>query len=120
MTSEDRVAKRPKGRVLVDYNQNAWDGRSHRLLGPPPPARRDVSDADYLERVERAFRIEDFRIDNVRPAIQEEQAILQAAAAEERNASISANTCSRSRDPAYNLAPSHPVRSRSLRMPASS
>ncbi len=24
MTSEYRVAKRPKGRVLVDYNQNAW------------------------------------------------------------------------------------------------
>ncbi len=24
MTSEYKVAKRPKGRVLVDYNQNAW------------------------------------------------------------------------------------------------
>ena len=24
MTSEYRVAKRPRGRVLVDYNQNAW------------------------------------------------------------------------------------------------
>ena len=24
MTAEYRVAKRPHGRVLVDYNQNAW------------------------------------------------------------------------------------------------
>ena len=27
VTAEYRVAKRPRGRVLVDYNQNAW-GRS--------------------------------------------------------------------------------------------
>ena len=52
MTSEYRVAKRPKGRVLADYNQNAW-GRTPLLaargrtdlesfLAAPPkrPARR--------------------------------------------------------------------------------
>ena len=35
MTAEYRIAKRPAGRVLVDYNQNAWDARSR------PSIRRD-------------------------------------------------------------------------------
>ena len=34
MTSEYRVAKRPRGRVLVDYNQNAWGQHAgQHLLG---------------------------------------------------------------------------------------
>ena len=31
ITAEYRIAKRPRGRVLVDYNQNAWCERSHRF-----------------------------------------------------------------------------------------
>ena len=38
MTSEYRVAKRPRGRVLVDYNQNAW-GRTLASVYSPRPTR---------------------------------------------------------------------------------
>jgi bifunctional non-homologous end joining protein LigD len=66
MTSEYRVAKRPKGRVLVDYNQNAW-GRtlaSIYSVRPTPPA--SVSTPLEWAEVEKGVRIEDFRLDNVR------------------------------------------------------
>ena len=38
LTSEYRIAKRPKGRVLVDYNQNAW-GRTLASVYSPRPTR---------------------------------------------------------------------------------
>ena len=44
ITAEYRVAKRPRGRVLVDYNQNGGAARSRRSIrcgrGPTRPSRR--------------------------------------------------------------------------------
>ena len=39
MTAEYRVAKRPHGRVLVDYNQNAWGSTLASVYSPAAPAR---------------------------------------------------------------------------------
>ena len=49
ITAEYRVAKRPRGRVLVDYNQNAWGTHAGVDLFRPAPARGDRVDAGHLE-----------------------------------------------------------------------
>ena len=69
MTAEYKVAKRPRGRVLIDYNQNAW-GRtlaSIYSVRPRPPA--SVSTPVTWEEIDRGVKIEDFRLDNVRERI---------------------------------------------------
>ena len=65
LTAEYRVAKRPRGRVLVDYNQNAWGRTLASLYSPRPKPRATVSTPVTWTEVERGFAIEDFRIDNV-------------------------------------------------------
>ena len=45
MTSEYRVAKRPEGRVLVDYNQNAWGSTLASIYSVRPHAAGDGVDA---------------------------------------------------------------------------
>ena len=65
ITAEYRIAKRPKGRVLVDYNQNAW-GRtlaSAYSIRPKPLATASAPVA--WDEVEDGIAIEDFRIDNL-------------------------------------------------------
>src|SRR5258708_3298898 len=66
MTSEYRVAKRPKERVLVDYNQNAWGRTLASVYSVRPHPRACVSTPISWTEVDAAVRIEDFRIDNVR------------------------------------------------------
>ena len=66
LTSEYRVAKRPKGRVLVDYNQNAWGRTLASVYSVRPHPRACVSTPVAWTEVENGCRIEDFRIDNVR------------------------------------------------------
>lgn len=66
MTSEYRVAKRPKGRVLVDYNQNAWGRTLASVYSVRPHPRACVSTPVTWEEVDRGVNVEDFRIDNVR------------------------------------------------------
>jgi bifunctional non-homologous end joining protein LigD len=66
MTSEYRVAKRPKGRVLVDYNQNAWGRTLASVYSVRPHPRACVSTPVTWEEVDAGIAIEDFRIDNVR------------------------------------------------------
>ena len=65
ITAEYRVAKRPAGRVLVDYNQNAWGRTLASAYSVRPKPGTPVSTPVTWEEVERGFRIEDFRIDNV-------------------------------------------------------
>ena len=43
ITAEYRVAKRPAGRVLVDYNQNAWGRTLASVYSPRPRPRATVS-----------------------------------------------------------------------------
>ena len=65
ITAEYRVAKRPKGHVLVDYNQNAWGRTLASVYSVRPKPRAPVSTPVTWEEVERGVRIEDFRIENV-------------------------------------------------------
>ena len=66
MTSEYKVAKRPHGRVLVDYNQNAWGRTLASIYSVRPRPLAPVSTPVTWTEVEKGIRIEDFRIDNVR------------------------------------------------------
>ena len=65
MTAEYRVAKRPRGRVLVDYNQNAWGRTLASIYSPRPRPEATVSTPVTWKEVERGVRIEDFTIRNV-------------------------------------------------------
>ena len=69
MTSEYRVAKRPRGRVLVDYNQNAWGRTLASIYSVRPTPLATVSTPLEWPEVSRGVRIEDFRLDNVRERI---------------------------------------------------
>ncbi len=65
ITAEYRVAKRPKGRVLVDYNQNAWGRTLASVYSVRPKPRAPVSTPVTWKEVESGVQIEDFRLDNV-------------------------------------------------------
>jgi bifunctional non-homologous end joining protein LigD len=59
------VAKRPKGRVLVDYNQNAWGRTLASIYSIRPRPKASVSTPVKWSELERGLQIDDFRIDNV-------------------------------------------------------
>jgi bifunctional non-homologous end joining protein LigD len=65
VTAEYKVAKRPKGRVLVDYNQNAWGRTLASIYSVRPKPQATVSTPVTWKELERGVAIEDFRIDNV-------------------------------------------------------
>src|SRR5688500_14440031 len=69
MTSEYRVAKRPRGRVLVDYNQNAWGRTLASIYSVRPRPQATVSTPVTWKEIDKGVRIEDFRLDNVRDRI---------------------------------------------------
>ena len=64
ITAEYRIADRPRGRVLVDYNQNAWGRTLASIYSVRPTERATVSTPVTWEEVERGVEIEDFRVDN--------------------------------------------------------
>ena len=65
ITAEYRVANRPAGRVLVDYNQNAWGHTLASIYSPRPKPRAPVSTPVTWDEVARGIAIDDFRIDNL-------------------------------------------------------
>jgi bifunctional non-homologous end joining protein LigD len=65
ITSEYRIANRPAGRVLVDYNQNAWGRTLASVYSVRATPKATVSTPVAWKEIERGIRIEDFRIDNV-------------------------------------------------------
>jgi len=69
LTTEYRVASRPKGRVLVDYNQNAWGRTLASIYSVRPTPLATVSTPLDWDEVEAGAAIDDFRIDNVRARI---------------------------------------------------
>ena len=69
MTSEYKVAKRPKGRVLVDYNQNAWGRTLASIYSVRPTPVASVSTPLDWSEVDKGIRIEDFTLENVRPRL---------------------------------------------------
>ena len=71
ITTEYRVAKRPRGHVLVDYNQNARGRTLASVYSVRPKPRAPVSTPVTWEEAREGIRTEDFRLDNVRPRIAE-------------------------------------------------
>lgn len=65
ITAEYRIATRPRSRVLVDYNQNAWGRTLASIYSVRPRPDATVSTPLKWEEVERGVRIEDFVMNNV-------------------------------------------------------
>src|SRR5437762_10748074 len=53
ITAEYRVAKRPRGRVLVDYNQNRWGSTLASVYSPRPRPEATVSTPVAWKEVDR-------------------------------------------------------------------
>jgi bifunctional non-homologous end joining protein LigD len=68
ITAEYRIAKRPAGRVLVDYNQNAWGRTLASIYSVRPKPAAPVSMPVSWRQIELGFKMTDYRIDNV-PAL---------------------------------------------------
>jgi bifunctional non-homologous end joining protein LigD len=69
ITVEYAVKRRPRGRVLVDYNQNASGRTLASIYSVRPTPLASVSTPVGWDEIERGFRIEDFRVENVRERI---------------------------------------------------
>ena len=69
ITAEYRIAKRPRNRVLVDYNQNAWGRTLASVYSVRPHPKATVSTPITWKELKQGVRIEDFRVDNVRQRI---------------------------------------------------
>jgi bifunctional non-homologous end joining protein LigD len=65
LTAIYQVSKRPKNRVLVDYNQNAWGRTLASVYSVRPKELPTVSTPIRWKELERGLQMEDFRIDNV-------------------------------------------------------
>jgi len=64
ITAEYRKVKRPHGRVLVDYNQNAWGRTLSSIYSVRPTPFAGASMPVTWDEVEKGVKIEDFRLDN--------------------------------------------------------
>jgi bifunctional non-homologous end joining protein LigD len=71
LTAEYRKVKRPYGRVLVDYNQNAWGRTLASIYSVRPTPFAGASMPVTWEEVEEGVRVEDFRIDNAPARLQD-------------------------------------------------
>ena len=65
LTAQYRVAKRPRGRVLVDYNQNAWGRTLASVYSVRPTPVASVSAPVGWDEIERGITIEQFTMDVV-------------------------------------------------------
>lgn len=65
MTAQYRVAKRPHGRVLVDYNQNAWGRTLASVYSVRPTKVASVSTPLTWDELERGVTSEQFTMDVV-------------------------------------------------------
>lgn len=65
VTAEYRIADRPKGRVLVDYNQNAWGRTLASVYSVRPVPDATVSTPVTWEEIEQDVEIGDFTIRTV-------------------------------------------------------
>ncbi len=65
ITAEYRVAKRPTGRVLVDYNQNAWGRTLASVYSARPKPEGTVSAPVTWEEIEAGIDLPDLTMDTV-------------------------------------------------------
>lgn len=64
-TAEYVRAKRPKGRVLIDYNQNRWGSTLASVYSVRPTIKAMASAPVTWAEVQAGCELEDFRIDNL-------------------------------------------------------
>src|SRR5207249_6716709 len=64
ITAEYKIAKRPAGRVLVDYNQNAWGRTLAGVYSVRPRSGAPVSMPVTWKEIERGITIEQFNLLN--------------------------------------------------------
>lgn len=69
ITAEYRVAKRPAGHVLVDYNQNAWNRTLASVYSVRPKPAASISTPVTWEEVGRGIEIDDFTMKTVPPRV---------------------------------------------------
>ena len=69
VTAEYRIANRPAGRVLIDYNQNAWGKTLASVYSVRAVAHASVSTPVHWDEVEAGVETHDFTIRNVRERI---------------------------------------------------
>jgi bifunctional non-homologous end joining protein LigD len=69
ITAEYKIAKRPQGRVLVDYNQNAWGRTLSSVYSVRPRKLAPVSMPMTWKEIERGITIEQFTLKNARQRI---------------------------------------------------
>jgi bifunctional non-homologous end joining protein LigD len=72
ITAEYRIAKRPLGRVLVDYNQNAWGRTLASIYSVRPRPLATVSTPVTWKDVEDGVSVDDFTIHSVPARIREQ------------------------------------------------
>ena len=65
ITTAYRREKRPRGRVLVDYNQNRWGSTLASIYSPRPRPEASVSTPVTWKEIARGIRIEEFTMLNV-------------------------------------------------------
>src|SRR5688572_22811668 len=63
LTAQYRVAKRPRGRVLVDYNQNAWGRTLASVYSVRPTAAASISTPVTWREVERGLEPSQFTLE---------------------------------------------------------
>ena len=71
LTAVYRIADRPGGRVLVDYNQNAWGRTLASVYSPRPRPGATVSTPLTWDEVEAGVALADFDIHTVPPRLRE-------------------------------------------------
>jgi bifunctional non-homologous end joining protein LigD len=69
ITAEYKIAKRPQGRVLVDYNQNAWGRTLSGIYSVRPRDGAPVSMPATWKEIEKGVTIEQFNLMNARKRI---------------------------------------------------
>ena len=84
ITSEYRIAKRPAGRVLVDYNQNAWGRTLASVYSVRAKPEAAVSTPLTWEEVEKEISIADFTMKKGAEAGRKARRSFQAAAGQSR------------------------------------
>jgi bifunctional non-homologous end joining protein LigD len=70
VTAEYRIANRPYGRVLVDYNQNAWGRTLASIYSVRPKPLATVSMPVTWDDIETGIQLTDYRLDNVPTLLQ--------------------------------------------------
>ena len=65
LTAQYKVANRPRGRVLVDYNQNRWGSTLASIYSVRPRPEATVSTPITWKELDKGVRIEDFTVANV-------------------------------------------------------